>query len=248
MDLSLWVAALALALLAGVVKGMTGFAMPVVLMSGLSLFLPAETALAGMIGALFVSNIMQLLREGAGAAWRSIAAHRVFIGLVVVFLGASTQLVPLVDGDTLYLIIGLIISAFACVQIFGLRLTVAPERSKSMTYFLGAVTGVTGGLSGIWGPPTVAYLLTLDLERKEYMRVLGAVFGLGSVVLAAGHLASGVLNAATLPLSIALIAPAMLGMWLGYKVQDRLDKARLLQIILWVMLLGGLNLIRRGLF
>ena len=63
------------------------------------------------------------------------------------------------------------------------------------------VGGFFGGLSGIWGPPIVMYLLAVGLPKAEMVRVQSLSFLLGSLVLVFAHLHSGVLNAVTLPAS-----------------------------------------------
>ena len=85
--------AFAIAALAGTVKGMVGFAMPMILVSGLSLFLPPDIALAGLILPTLVTNGMQALRQGAQAAWQSIYRFRIFLLVGLAFLLVSAQLV-----------------------------------------------------------------------------------------------------------------------------------------------------------
>ena len=58
---------------------------------------------------------------------------------------------------------------------------------------------------------------------------------------------SGILNAQTAPFSVALVVPALLGMRLGFGLQDRLDQDRFRKVTLAVLLLAGANLIRKGL-
>ncbi|MEN8894160.1 MAG: sulfite exporter TauE/SafE family protein, partial [Planktotalea arctica] len=59
---------------------------------------------------------------------------------------------------------------------------------------------------------------------------------------------SGILNAQTLPLSVLLVVPAIAGMMLGGRISDRFDQATFRKVTLIVMILGGLNLLRRGIF
>ena len=113
---------------------------------------------------------------------------------------------------------------------------------------MAAVAGFFGGLSGIWGPPLIMYLLALRLPKTEMVRVQSLSFLLGSLVLFVAHLHSGVLNAVTLPASGWLVLPTMAAMFLGYRVHDRLDQARFLRVTLVVLVLTGLNLLRRALF
>ena len=102
-------------------------------------------------------------------------------------------------------------------------------------------------MSGVWGPPTVAYLTAIDTPKQEHLRIQGVIYGLGATALFLAHLQSGVIRSETLPLSVWLVCPAVLGLWIGFKVQDRINQALFRKVTLWVLLLAGLNLIRRGL-
>jgi uncharacterized protein len=50
------------------------------------------------------------------------------------------------------------------------------------------------------------------------------------------------------PLSLALIVPTLIAMALGYLVQDRLDQDVFRTVTLAVLVLAGLNLLRRAVF
>jgi uncharacterized membrane protein YfcA len=67
------------------------------------------------------------------------------------------------------------------------------------------------------------------------------------VVLGLSHLKSGLLNAQTLPLSLFMIIPVLIGQTLGNLVQDRLDQQKFKRLTLFVLIIAGLNLVRRGL-
>ena len=108
------------------------------------------------------------------------------------------------------------------------------------------IAGFFGGLSGIWGPPIVMYLLALRLPKVEIVRAQSLSFLLGSVVLLVAHLHSGVLNPVTLPASAWLVLPTMAAMFAGYRVHDRLDQRRFMTATLGVLVLTGLNLLRRA--
>ena len=91
-------AALCVALLAGVIKGIVGFAMPMIMISGLSSIVGAEWALAGLILPTVLTNMWQALRQGRGAAWASVERFRVFLLCGLVTLLLSAQLVRVLPG------------------------------------------------------------------------------------------------------------------------------------------------------
>lgn len=242
----LWLIALSIAVLGGIVKGVVGFAMPMVVISGLSSIMQPELALAGLILPTLVTNGTQALRQGIAPAWASVQRFRVYLVVGGVVLVASAQLVRVLPISVLLGLIGVPVVLFALMQLVGIRLSLKRQR-KDVEAGIGAFAGFLGGVSGIWGPPTVLYLTALDTEKTEQMRVQGVIYGLGAVALAGAHIGSGVLRAETLPLSLALIAPALLGQWLGGKVLDRIDQVVFKKATLCILLIVGLNLIRRSL-
>ncbi|WP_417674963.1 sulfite exporter TauE/SafE family protein [Pseudodonghicola sp.] len=238
--------AFALALVAGLVKGMVGFALPLILISGLSSFLPPELALAGLILPTLVTNGIQALRQGVAAAVDSIKRFRVFLIVGGVFLMASAQMVSIIPVQVMLLVLGVLITLFCLMQLVGVKFHMA-EPSTRIEAMVAALAGAIGGVSGVWGPPTVAYLTAISTPKTEQVRVQGVIYGLGALALLGAHLSSGVLNRASLPFSVALLVPVLLGMWLGGRVHDRIEQDTFRRITLVVLLIAGLNLIRRAL-
>lgn len=238
--------AFSIAVIAGVVKGVVGFAMPMILVSGLGTFLPPELALAGLILPTLVTNGMQALRNGMAAALASIYRFRWFMGIGMVFLVASAQLFRVLSGPSLYLLIGVPVTIFAVLQLRGWQLRLQGQ-SKRADITIGTIAGAIGGVSGVWGPPTVAYLTAINTPKAEQMRTQGVIYGLGAVVLLFSHMGSGVMTAEVAPFSAILIIPAVLGMWAGRQIQDRIDQGAFRRVTLLVLLIAGLNLVRRGL-
>lgn len=238
--------AFAITAIAGMVKGMVGFALPMIIVSGLGMFLPPELVLAGLILPTLAANGIQALRHGPREAWNSMRRFGVFLIAGFVFLIASAQLVRTLSDAAFLLIIGIPVSFFSVFQLAGLGFTLK-HPSKWIEALIGAFAGFIGGLSGIWGPPTVAYLTALNTPKAEHVRVQGVIYGLGALALLAAHVSSGVLGPETLPLSLALVVPALLGMRIGARLQDRIDQGTFRKMTLLVLLVAGLNLVRRGL-
>ena len=149
--------------------------------------------------------------------------------------------------NRLLLMIGGPVVVFALMQLFGLKPPLPPDGHHMVEAGVGGFAGFVGGLSGIWGPPTVMYLTAINTPKQDQIRIQGVIYGLGAVALLGAHIGSGVMRPETLPFSVALLVPALLGTWLGFQVQDRIDQAAFKKATLVVLLVAGANLIRRGL-
>ena len=234
-------------LFAGVVKGAVGFAMPMIMISGISSILPAETALAMLILPTVMTNVTQALRQGWRAAQESIVRFKIYLIVGAVFLLIGAQLVPYLPSHILLLIIGVPVSVFALMQLLGVQFHVRRENQLKAEGMVATIAGFIGGMSGVWGPPTVAYLTAIETPKQEQVRVQGVIYGLGAVLLFLAHLQTGVISMHTLPTSAMMLVPAGIGMLIGFAIQDRLDQAKFKKATLVVLVVAGLNLVRRGL-
>ncbi len=239
--------ALAIGLLAGFVKGVVGFALPMILVSGLGSFLPPELALAGLIVPSVATNLFQSLRQGTGAALRSLRAFLPFNAVLFAGIYVSALLMRSIPAAAFFLGLGGFIVFFCAIQLLGWRPRLAGGRNIALEMILGAIGGLIGGISGVWGPPLILYLLALDLPKVEHVRVQGVTFLLGSIVLLFAHLHSGVLDRTTLPFSLLMVVPILLGQRIGLGFHDRIDQGGFRRLTLLVLLVVGINIMRRGL-
>lgn len=246
LSLLVFTAAAGIAFFAGLVKGITGFAMPMIMISGIGSFLSPEIALAGLILPTLVANAWQGMRQGLSAAWSSARKHWRYLAMVLICLLVSAQFVTVLPTSILFLILGVPVTTFAVLQLLGWRPQIAPKNHRAAELGVGALAGGLGGLSGVWGPPTVLYLTALNTPKVEHVRVQGVLYSTGAVALALAHTKSGVLSGEGFLFSAALILPAVLGVTAGFAIQDRLDQNRFRWAVLVVLAIAGLNLIRRG--
>jgi uncharacterized membrane protein YfcA len=232
----------------GFSKGVVGFALPLIAFGTMASFLPVDVAVGLLVLPTLVSNLLQALRNGLGLALGSLVKYRRMIGIMMVTIAISAQLVTWLPERVLFAILGGSITAFGLSQLLGWQ-PLLPARFKSLAEVAAAlVAGFFGGLAGIWGPPLVMYLLAARVPKVELVRVLSLAFLLGSLVLVGAHLRSGALNAVTLPVSAWMVVPTMAAMFLGFGVQDRLDQEVFRKIALAVLVITGANLLRRVFF
>ena len=231
----------------GFAKGVVGFALPLIALSVAGSFVPYQVAVALLIVPTLVSNLFQALRHGLAPALGSLREFWRLNLILVVMIALSAQLVVALPDKVLFGILGVTVSAFGASQLAGWRPRFPMRHRALVETAVALVGGFFGGISGIWGPPLVMYLLAVGLPKTEMVRVQSLSFLLGSFVLLFAHLHSGVLNAVTLPASCWLVLPTMAAMFAGYRVHDRLDQELFRKVTLVVLVLTGLNLLRRAL-
>ncbi len=238
--------ALGITLMAGIIKGAVGFAMPLVMVSGLSSIMDPKLALAALIFPVVVSNGWQTFRQGVGPAWEAVKEFRRYLIIVCITIFLAAQTVNLIPDKVFYAVLGVPVVGLSLLQLLGLKLQIKPEHRNRTEWGIGLISGVLGGIAGTWGPTTVLYLMAINTPKAKQMVVQGVIYGLGSVTLLFAHLQSGILNRETVPLSALLLIPAGIGMWIGFRIQDRMDQALFRKVTLVVLVIAGLNLIRKA--
>ncbi|HSF94279.1 MAG TPA: sulfite exporter TauE/SafE family protein [Thermohalobaculum sp.] len=243
------IAACAIMAFGGFVKGAVGFALPMIAIGGLGSFMPAQDTVAILIFPTVLTNFWQTMRQGTGAAGETLGQFWKLNLLLGLTIGVAAQWVPDIPSAGLFVFLGVLISTAAGLQLAGWRPRAPGQAGPRMALEIvtGLVAGVCGGLSGVWGPPVLFFLIALECEKTLQIRALGLAFTVGSIILVPAHLMSGLLNRATLPFSALMCVPVALGMVAGLRWQDRMDARLFRRLTLVVLCLAGLNLLRRGL-
>jgi uncharacterized membrane protein YfcA len=243
------IAATAIMALGGFVKGAIGFALPMVAIGGIGSLMAAPETVAILVLPTLLSNLWQTLRQGIGAAVSTLRQFWKLNLLLAVTIGLAAQLLPAIPSAGLFVFLGALVSAAAGLQLAGWRPKApeTPARRALLEIAVGLFAGICGGLSGVWGPPVLLYVISLQTTKALQIRALGLPLLIGSMVLFPAHLRSGVLDSVTLPFSLAMCLPVAVGMAIGLRYQDRMDQALFRRIALAVLCIAGLNLLRRGL-
>ena len=232
-------------LVAGLVKGVVGFGMPMILLSGLAIFMPIYTAVAALILPTLLTNLQQAREQGLNNAIAVMSKHKIFIVVMVILIFSSAALTPRLPQQLLLGILGIFIVSFSVFQMSDYRFSLSPESHRTQ-FFFGSLAGVAGGLCGAFGPPTVAYLTAINTPKNELMKIQALIYGTGATLMFFGHITSGIFNLSTAPLSSFLILPCICGFWLGSRIRNTFDQKIFRKVTLVVLILVGANLIRRA--
>ena len=235
-----------LALVAGLIKGITGFAFPMIMFSGMSLFFDPADAVACMVLPLLAVNLIQSLQFGYRAAVREARASFLLAAALCICIAVAAPLVTVLSPSALFAVLGPTIILVALIQLAGWRFTLPPRHHKAGAVVTGLAAGICGGFAGVWAPLIVLYLLALNIGKQRHILIQGVIYTAGSLVLIAAHFRTGVVNAESLGLSGALIIPSLLGLGAGAWLLGRIDRQRFVTVTLFVLVAAGLNLVWRA--
>ncbi|HEY4254137.1 MAG TPA: sulfite exporter TauE/SafE family protein [Roseomonas sp.] len=232
--------------LAGIVKGVTGMGLPTVAMGVLGAVMPPVAAAALLIVPSFVTNLWQLLAGPRATA----LAGRLWPMMFGITFGTVAGAAMLANGDAGWTTpaLGVALVAYAVFTLLARQLSVPARLEGWLSPAVGLVTGVVTGGTGIFVIPAVPYLQALGLAKDDLIQALGLSFTVSTIALMLGLAWRGAFHLDNLAMSALAILPALLGMWLGQAIRQRVSPARFRRWFLLCLLLLGAELALRPFF
>lgn len=243
-DLTTVILVISVIALGGLVKGVSGIGLPIVTIAGLSTFLPIHLVLALSAIPIVMTNLWQAVHSGSWMEplrrfWPMIVCLLAFI-----FVGA--RLAVTIDEQMFFAILGSVVVIFTLTTFLKPTLRLSPRAERWGGPVAGALGGLLGGVSTIWGPPMVMYFVMLHLPKDVFVRTVGLIWFSASIPLIIAYVDNGILNAETIPLSLYACIPGMAGLGVGQAIRRRINPETFRKVVLGLLFLIGLNLIRRA--
>jgi len=200
-----------------------------------------------LVAPILVTNLWQSARAGnlgepLRRFWPMITA-----GVVFLFIGA--RLVVAIDTAVLFAFLGCFVVAFAASNLMKPRVhPLRPETERWAGPLAGALGGFLGGITTIWGPPMMMYFVMLKLPKDTFVRTVGLSWFSLSVPFTVAYWNNGIFRGDIIWMSVAACVPSMIGIRIGEVIRERIDQQTFHRVMLVMLLIIGLNLIRRAVF
>lgn len=230
--------------LAGMIKGVVGFGLPLFAISVLASVISLPAAIAANVGPSLVTNARQAFRGPylmglIKRLWPFLvpAILLTWVGIVI-----QVRLNPAYPG----LVLGILAVIFAVVSFSKVKLTLRPDHEKIVGVLVGIVNGVVTGITGIFVLPGGLYIQALGLSRDELVQALGILFLVSTVAVGGIFIAKSLMTPSLAVLSVLAIFPAVAGMSIGEKLRSRLSEAMFRKVFLFGIAIIGVSLILRN--
>ena len=233
-------------ILGGLVKGVAGMGLPTIAMGLLGLLMPPAEAAALVVIPSLVTNLWQFM-----AGQRQIALLRRTWPMLLTMCFATSAGVGLMTGtgaESAKIWLGGALVAYAAGGLARVGLKIPRRQEVWLSPFVGAVTGVVTGATGVFVVPAVPYLQALGFEKDDLVQVLGLSFTASTLALAAGLESQGAFRLADAGASALCTLPALIGMGIGQVIRARTDPSTFRLLFFVGLLLLGADLLARPIF
>ncbi len=224
-------------LLAGVIKGIIGFALPIVSVGLLTVLIGLPNAMALLLVPALAVNIWQ----GAVGGHLKTVTVRIWpyltMATATVWLGALS--LTRVELPLLSAFLGCVLMIYALSNMLGLRITITPAQDRWLGPLIGGINGLVTGMTGTSAVPGIIYLQAVGLERDALIQAMGILFTLSLVALALVLGGNGILTGELALLSVAACVPAFAGMILGRRIRKSLSESNFRRVFFIALLVLG---------
>jgi uncharacterized membrane protein YfcA len=230
--------ALAVFMIAGVVKGLVGMGLPTITIALTSLVLPLSDTIALVALPTIFTNLWQ---AGVGGNFRKIVRrHWPLIVPLAVTLYLTMWAVGRKGPEWAFLVLAAVLVTYSALGLFRIRVHIHADLEKPLAPVIGVISGFVAGVVGVPVIPLMPYLQGLDVKPSELVQTLGVVLCATSLALTVSLLKFGLLDGPHAIVSAVAVVPAIAGMWVGTQVRLRLSIEQFRLAVLWALLLTGL--------
>jgi len=231
-------------ILAGFVKGVVGLGLPTVALALLTTLLGLNDAMVLMLLPTFITNAWQAL---AGKALLEIL-HRQWLLLATASLATitGTFFATFVNSALLLILLGAVLCLYSGISLFTPQINLSRSGNSWLAPVTGLITGILTGLTGTFVVPAVPYFQALGLTRHVLVQTMGVWFTIATLSLGIGLNTNGLLSPDLAWLSAIAVVPALLGMWIGQRVRNRLPEQKFRAVFFTTLLVLGLYIATRA--
>jgi uncharacterized membrane protein YfcA len=230
----------------GLVKGVTGVGLPLVLVPLATQFVHVPVAVALVSVSMVVTNIQQSA-EGGGTVK---AVRQLWPIMVPLAVGAviGTHLLITINRQRLNLIIGISFLALAVLLLCLPRLRIVGRAARWGGPFVGFGAGLLGGMSAIFGPPMIAFMVSTGTDPDTFVKHMALLALTASTTMLIVLGGSGAMSGGDFLMSAAAMIPIQLGMPLGRWLRGSIKPNWFRVLVLVVLAASGLDMLRKALF
>ena len=226
--------------LGAIIKGAVGIGMSMFSVPIIAFFLPPTTAMILLCVPVLITNILQMqIKKGIG----SFRFFPMFIALILgIIIGCN--LILEINLSMISQIIAISIIFAAIINLFGINIKyINPNLERKLTIPLGFFSGIIGGLSSMYSPYILAYLVSTNLEKEALIRTMATMYFIGSIFIFPIWIYNGLGTLSDLIWSGLLLFPAILGQKIGTSIRSRISNENFKKIILYTLMIIGTSLL-----
>ncbi|MDB9711685.1 sulfite exporter TauE/SafE family protein [Pelagibacteraceae bacterium] len=227
--------------LGGLVKGTIGVGLPTVTLTLLSFFFDIKDSISFILIPVILTNLVQMLD---GKELKSIFQQtKFFLITSVVFVIPGFLILRTINSNTILLILASLLVLNSCLVLFNKIITIKRHTSFQTQFWIGALTGITTGVTSIYTMPFIFLIQSLKLNKEKLIQLMGLSFFLYSLTQFTLFYSFSMINEKVLLFSSVACAPIIFGVISGKYLRKVLSEKAFRLLFNYMLLISGIVII-----
>ena len=227
--------------LGGLVKGTIGVGLPTVTLTLLSFFFDIKDSISFILIPVILTNLVQMLD---GKELKSIFQQtKFFLVTSVVFVIPGFLVLRAINSNTILLILASLLVLNSCLVLFNKIITIKRHTSFQTQFWIGALTGITTGVTSIYTMPFIFLIQSLKFNKEKLIQLMGLSFFLYSLTQFALFYSFSMINEKVLLFSSVACIPILIGVISGKYLRKVLSEQTFKQLFNYMLLISGIIII-----
>jgi uncharacterized membrane protein YfcA len=236
-----WFAFILAFVLGGCVKGALGVGLPLVAVPVLSLWIPSPQAIGMMLVPVLSSNLWQAI--DGGRLMQSLRRFRGFMIAQIIATVLTVRVTLALSTSQMNVLLACVLLLGVAIMAFEPTLRVSPKHEEIVGTGIGLFSGLLGGVSALTGPVVITYLMSLKLERDNFVASISVIYLSASLPLYGAMLWFHRLAPSDVALSTVALLPMGAGLFLGKLLRQRLPEPAFRKLLLVFLVLLAILLL-----
>jgi uncharacterized membrane protein YfcA len=227
--------------LGGLVKGTIGVGLPTVTLTLLSFFFDIKESISFILIPVILTNLVQMLD---GKELKSIFQQtKFFLVTSVVFVIPGFLVLRAINSNTILLILASLLVLNSCLVLFNKIITIKKHTSFQTQFWIGALTGITTGVTSIYTMPFIFLIQSLKFNKEKLIQLMGLSFFLYSLTQFALFYSFSMINEKVLLFSSVACVPIIFGVISGKYLRKVLSEQAFKLLFNYMLLISGIIII-----
>ena len=229
----------------GLIKGALGVGTPLLTVPLMALVLPPQLAVALMSIPIVVANVWQFAQSDRSDA----VVGRFWPAFVAVLIGTwiGVKILSVLDERSLLLVVGAVVLLFTALQASSYKFRLSEYAVKPAGAGFGLASGIIGGVSSMFGPMLIIYLLSVGgLSKNQFVSSISFLYVSAVVPWAISLYLFGILDNQLLVYSIIATLPVSVGLLGGRRLRGLISERAFQRLVLVVLVTSGGTMIWRA--
>jgi len=225
----------------GLVKGTIGVGLPTVTLTLLSFFFDIKDSISFILIPVILTNLFQMLD---GKNLKSIFQQTKFFLLTsVVFVIPGFLILRAIDSKIILIILASLLVLNSSLVLFNKIITIKKHDSFLAQFWIGALTGITTGVTSIYTMPFIFLIQSLKFSKEKLIQLMGLSFFLYSLSQFALFYSFSMIDEKVLLFSSIACLPILLGVIAGKYLRKILSEQIFKKLFNYMLLISGLTII-----